>query len=369
MRFSSLCLLLGVGTAFTVAKPADPTSSSAAPAATGSGGVPVPTVVGAAGITAATSKFGAAIEGAGVDAKGNIYAVNYDGLKNNIGIALGQGAQSSYYQDPDNTTWFNGIRVIESDQTEHNDVVAMLAVDVTNHRVLRISGPPGNAAAVTYCQDAAMLQPNDIAVTDLGDVFLSGMNYSASTGDLWICPNGGAHTPRRIAQLNRTNGIEVDPTNKYLYLSESTNGDGGVVLNNVIWRYELTNSASGSGLDVKNGTDNMPVRTLFKDFSEFDNTGSTDIDGMRTDKNGNLYVTRNGLGEVVVFTPQGELKQRITVPFKGVTSLEFGGAQGTDLAIVGSCGADEKGCLHVHRVDCAGRAFSGLQADKKSGSH
>ncbi|KAJ2589031.1 hypothetical protein H4R99_007606, partial [Coemansia sp. RSA 1722] len=91
-------------------------------------------------------------------------------------------------------------------------------------------------------------------------------------------------------------------------------------------------------------------KRVFVDFAQLGNTATTDVDGMRTDTEGNLYITRNGLGQVAVFSPSGELAMYITSPsIKDVANLEFGGEGGKDLYMVGMCSSDEtKGCVDVY---------------------
>ncbi|PIA14857.1 calcium-dependent phosphotriesterase [Coemansia reversa NRRL 1564] len=199
-----------------------------------------------------------------------------------------------------------------------------------------------------------MLQPNDLAFApSSGRIFLSGMNYTSDSeigdGDLWTCDSKGA--AKSLGQFYRTNGIEVSPDEKTLYLSESQN-KGGAVVSNRILAFDL-DASSGA---VEN-------KRVFVDFGKLDKTADTDIDGMRTDKEGNLYVTRNGVGKIAVFTPAGELSAYISSPsIDFVASLEFGGPTGTDLYMVGKCKDDEtKGCVDKFSATITGRAFADLQ--------
>ncbi|KAJ1979697.1 hypothetical protein H4R33_005652 [Dimargaris cristalligena] len=299
------------------------------------------------GFTAADSKFGSQIEGAATDAQGNLYAVNFgtEADKDTLGIAAGTGAQSLFYKDADATTWFNSMRFVKT-----SSGIVTYAGDVVGHRVLKLTGAAGSLTSSVFCQDPTMLQPNDMAAASTGDLFLSGMNYTATTtkgnGDLWWCNAQGQ--AKRLDTLERTNGIEVSPNNQYLYLSEAQNKDGAVI-GNRIWRYEVDPSTG-----VKMGADGTPTKSLFVDFATLDQTQATDIDGMRCDTQGNLFVTRNGLGQVVVFSPERKELSRITAPFKSVKNLEFGGSDGKTLYIVGTCDAVEgttdaqKGCVSAH---------------------
>ncbi|KAJ1826153.1 hypothetical protein LPJ73_009077, partial [Coemansia sp. RSA 2703] len=115
----------------------------------------------------------------------------------------------------------------------------------------------------------------------------------------------------------------VSPDEKTLYLSESIN-KGDAPISNVILAFDL---------DAEAGT--VTNERVFVDFAKLDNSVDIDIDGMRTDTEGNLYVTLNGKGQVAVFTPAGELTSYISSPsIQNVANLEFGGPNGTDLYMV-----------------------------------
>ncbi|KAJ2384440.1 hypothetical protein GGI23_006929 [Coemansia sp. RSA 2559] len=308
-------------------------------------------------LTAQNTNFGELIEGAAVDKDGNFYAVHYNSAKTATGKAYME--QSMFYDDTSNKdTWFNAIRFNINSQGAQEAYLG----DTGNHRVVRVQnlGNKYNSMhAETFCQDSAMLQPNDIAIaSSTGRLFLSGMKYTADSvigdGDLWTCDSKGTAT--KLGEFYRTNGIEVSPDEKTLYLSEAAN-KGGAVVSNVIYAFDL---------DADQGT--ISNKRTFVDFAKLDNTAATDIDGMRTDTAGNLYVTRNGLGKVVKISPSGELLACIeTVSTTSVTNLEFAGPDGKDLYIVGVCTGDAtKGCVDKYSSDVAGNAFSKLKASGNS---
>ncbi|KAJ1980689.1 hypothetical protein H4R34_002367 [Dimargaris verticillata] len=305
-------------------------------------------------VTAADSKFGALIEGAGADSNGHIFSANFgagEKAKNTLGVIVGPKAQTLFYTDANAEAWFNSVRVIKSSAGEASPVT-LLTGDVTGHRVLKVTGVVGEgqqATATEFCSDPEMLQPNDLAVTSKGAVYTSGMNYTATTevgsGDLWWCsPTGEALI---LDRLERTNGIEVSPGNKYLYLSEAKNREGAVTAN-TIWRYEID---PVTGVRMEN---NVPVKQQVIDFAQIDDP-AVDIDGMRCDAKGNLYVTRNGRGEVAVFDPNYKLITVIDTKIKAVKNLEFGGTDGKTLYMVGNCDDDNtKGCASTWQGEAAG---------------
>lgn len=87
---------------------------------------------------------------------------------------------------------------------------------------------------------------------------------------------------------------------------------------------------------------------------------------MKTDINGNLYVTRHTANHVAVFSPQGALLGKIALNFPKPTNLEFGGVHGTTLYIVGQCAQEGKGCVDHIEVNTPGRSWTLLQASSNA---
>ncbi|KAA8641995.1 SMP-30/gluconolactonase/LRE family protein [Aspergillus tanneri] len=288
-----------------------------------------------------TSAFGTTIEGVGVDQIGNVYAVGYQSLANDTTAAASYGilsraaggasttSDSRVFVAPKGPTGaplLAGSRFISAGNT-------ILLTDAVNHRVLAFDTRAKSFGI--YCEDKIMIQPNDLAISVLRDnlIFLSGMNYTADStagisGELWTCDRGKAirFSPWVLAAANihRTNGIEVSPDGLSLYVSSSQNVNGSVISNR-IFRFAL-DPVSGHILDR--------VPTLFYDFAE---SPSIDIDGMRTDVDGNLYVTRNGDAQIAKLSSNGKLLLMINIPNMGLgpRSLELGGPDGTTLYCVG----------------------------------
>ncbi|KAJ2724250.1 hypothetical protein GGI07_002120, partial [Coemansia sp. Benny D115] len=248
--------------------------------------------------------FGNTIEGTGVDSAGNIYAVDF----NDSIVSAGQltGKQALLYKSTNSGSLVSSMRFyISSDGNEEAFVT-----DAMLHQVVRLYDRDATTGAFAsnevFCQDASMLEPNDIAIApSTGRIFLSGMVWNTETvagdGDLWTCDSTGK--AQSLGKFMRTNGIEVSPDEKTLYLSESKNSNDEPI-SNIILAFDL-DAASGQ----------ISNKRIFVDFEALDKTGNIDVDGMRTDTEGNLYVTRNG--------------------------QEFGGASGTDLYMVGKCSSTE----------------------------
>ncbi|KAJ2829715.1 hypothetical protein FBU31_002644, partial [Coemansia sp. 'formosensis'] len=143
----------------------------------------------------------------------------------------------------------------------------------------------------------------------------------------------------------------VSPDEKTLYLSEAINQDGNVV-SNVIHAFDL----DAHGGTIRNGR-------VLVDFAQLDNSASNDVDGMRTDSAGNLYVSRWGAGKIAKISPAGTLLAYVRLAtIDTVTNLEFAGPNGRDLYAVGACKEDPtKGCIDRYSSSAQGRAFCALQ--------
>ncbi|KAJ1951185.1 hypothetical protein FBU59_000314 [Linderina macrospora] len=179
-----------------------------------------------------------------------------------------------------------------------------------------------------FCQDSGMVQPNDITIAPKsGRVSLSGMNCPATTkvsaGDLWACDKASQAT--KLVQFQRTNGIEVSQDEKTLYLSESINKNWNIT-SNIIYAFDLDSKVG----EISN-------KRVFVDFGKLDKTACADIDSMRFDTQGNLYVACNGIGKVAKIFPAGKLLAYTDVAgIVDVTNLEFGGKSDTDLYVGGT---------------------------------
>ncbi|PGH17411.1 hypothetical protein AJ80_04780 [Polytolypa hystricis UAMH7299] len=316
--------------------------------------------------------FGPAIEGASVNEYGSIFAVDYrpqpvedpDYTPNKfsfVSIAEGDPMEKSApavilpEKGPIKTTYLAGSRYIGDGE--------FLLADALNKRVLRVK--PKTGCFSEFCSDPGMLQPNDIAIhpKNKNIIYLSGQNYTETTkagesGDLWMCDGKKAtqFSPEFLgkAGVHRTNGIEVAPDGSMLYLSSAKN-EGGKVIENMIFKIPLD-------------SDGKMVQAAPYPYYTFADDPENDVDGMRADIEGNLYVTRNPAGRVVKIARSSKMPVlTIEMPgVKGPSNLEFGGKDGKELYAVGRCEADEKkGCAAKYLNDIPGRAWSELQKEKK----
>lgn len=232
--------------------------------------------------------FTRGIEGPACDAEGNLYAVSF-GDKATIGRVRPDGTAEAWVTLPEGSTG-NGIRF--------NRDGVMFVADYTGHNVLRVD--PETKKVSVLAHEPRMHQPNDLAIGPDGTLYASDPEWKQGDGGLWkISPVG------EVNQLadgkGTTNGIEVSPDGKTLYVAESRQ------------RRVLAYDLSGEGIS------NERLLITFEDHS---------LDGMRCDTEGNLYITRHGAGLVLKLSPNGTILRSIKVPGSMPSNLCFGGPDG-----------------------------------------
>ena len=237
----------------------------------------------------ATNSFTTGIEGPACDRAGNIFAVNF-AQQQTIGRTTPAG-QSEVFVTLPNDSVGNGIRFDRAGR--------MYVADYVGHNVLRID--PGTRAVEVLSHEPKMNQPNDLAIAPNGTLYASDPNWGAKTGQLWrIDPDGT--TTRLAADMGTTNGVEVSPDGKRLYVNESVQRN--------VWVFDI---------QPDGGVANKRLLRQFPDHG---------FDGMRCDADGNLYITRYGKGTVAVLSPEGEVQREINVLGARPSNLCFGGPDG-----------------------------------------
>lgn len=258
--------------------------------------------------------FPSGIEGPAVAADGTLYAVNFE-EPGTIGQVTPDGKASLFINLPEGSTG-NGIRF--------NSKGEMLIADYTGHNILKVDRVTKEISV--FANNDKMNQPNDIAISDTDILFASDPDWKNSTGQLWRIDTEGTFTLLE-GDMGTTNGIEVSPDNKTLYVNESVQGN--------VWAYDLSQNG-----DIGN------KRLLIK----FDDYG---MDGMRCDIKGNLYITRHGKGTVAKVSPGGQLLEEISLTGKEASNIAFGGEKGTTAYIT----LQDTGNIERFEVGDSGRAF------------
>ena len=268
----------------------------------------------------ATNAFTSGIEGPACDAAGNIFVVNFQ-KQHTIGRTTPAGVSEVFITLPGKSIG-NGIRF---DRTGK-----MYVADYTEHNVLRID--PATRKIEVFAHEPRMNQPNDLAIAPNGTLFASDPNWAEKTGQLWRIDTDGTVT-RLAENMGTTNGIEVSPDGKKLYVNESAQRN--------VWVFDIQSDGS------------LANKTLLKKFPDFG------FDGMRCDVDGNLYITRYGKGTVVVLSPAGNILREIDVLGAKPSNLCFGGPDGRTVYVT----EVEHRRLVQFRVATPGLAWARLRED------
>ena len=257
------------------------------------------------------------MEGPAVNRDGTLYFVNAD-KNGNIGRAgLSTGQFDILVDSLPNGSFGNGIRF--------NRAGEMFVADYINHNVLKVD--PTDGTVSVYANEDGMNQPNDLAISSNGTLFASDPNWVEGTGQLWrIDINGSVHLLE--SGMGTTNGIEVAPGDKLLYVNESVQRN--------VWVYDL----SGDGQ-----LSNKRLLIKFDDFG---------MDGMRCDEKGNLYITRHGKGTIAVVSPGGELMMEIALTGEKPSNIAFGGEIGKTCYIT----LQDRGYIETFEAPYRGRSVT-----------
>lgn len=258
--------------------------------------------------------FTSGIEGPACDASGNLYAVNY-ARQHTIGKVTPEGICSIFLELPNGSVG-NGIRFDRAG--------SMYIADYTNHNVLKVD--MNTRAISVYAHEPTMNQPNDLAITANDVIFCSDPNWSGGEGQIWRVDGPGRVTLLETG-MGTTNGIEVSPDERTLYVNETAQ--------RTIWAYDLAPSGA------------ISAKRLLLQFPDFA------MDGMRCDIDGNLYVTRWGKGTVAKVSPTGDLLLEIPLAGKQCTNLAFGGPDGCTCYVT----VADTGNIECFRTEQPGRCW------------
>lgn len=251
------------------------------------------------------------IEGPAVDSAGNIFAVSF-ARQPTIGRVTPDG-KGEIFVEFKNGSLGNGIRFDRRGM--------MYVADYKLHNVLRID--PRTRKISVFAHEPSMNQPNDLAITKDGAFYASDPNWGAGTGQVWyVSPKGKMR--KVAADMGTTNGIDVSPDGKRLYVNES--------VQRKVWVFDIQPDGG------------LANKRLFAEFPDFG------FDGMRFDVDGNLYITRHGKGVVAKVSPEGTVLREIAVLGSKPSNICFGGPDGRTAYVTEM----EKGRLVQFRVERPG---------------
>lgn len=234
-------------------------------------------------------EFTGGIEGPATDSDGNIYAVNFS-EQGTIGRVTPDGKGEVFVTLPKGSVG-NGIRFDRAG--------TMFIADYPQHNVLKVDMK--TRKVTVHAHEATMNQPNDLTIAPDGTLYASDPNWSKSTGQIWRISTKGVVT-KAASDMGTTNGIEVSPDGKLLYVNESAQRN--------VWVFDIAKDGS------------LLNKRLFREFPDHG------FDGMRCDVKGNLYITRYGKGTVAIVSPTGDILKEVDVLGARPSNLCFGGPDG-----------------------------------------
>lgn len=158
---------------------------------------------------------------------------------------------------------------------------------------------------IRHTYSKGMVAPNGLVFSADGDAFTSrSVGHDAHISR--IPADDPANPQTRWGALRDTNGLAVDPTNKWLYASTTFNADA------TVYRIRLDDPSQievvarlGGVTDPANGLDDMTI-----------------------DRRGNLYIAANGAGRVIRLDPSTGTACVIASGLQNPTAVKFGRGPG-----------------------------------------
>lgn len=261
--------------------------------------------------------FTSGIEGPATGPDGALYVVNF-AREGTIGRVVGGrdgvGVASLFTTLPAGSIG-NGIRFASGGR--------MLVADYKGHRILAVS-KTGQVSTLVELPGAH--QPNDIALAPNGTIYASDPDWKNGSGQIWRIDRNGTASILEDG-MGTTNGIEVSPDGRRLYVGES--------VQRRIWIYDIGDDGALSGKRI---------------FASFADHG---LDGMRCDRDGNLYVTRHGGGTVAIFAPDGSTRHEVRLKGRLPSNVAFGGRDGRTVYVT----VQDRGAIEAFRSAVPGREY------------
>jgi sugar lactone lactonase YvrE len=265
-------------------------------------------------------EYTSGIEGPAVDASGALYVVNFR-KAGTVGVLRPDAARSELFLELPAGSIGNAIRFDAAGR--------MYVADYRGHTVFAVER--GEATPRVHFHSDRFRQPNDLTVAADGTLYASDPDWRRRAGQIWRIVRGSDGNSRGEVmasprEMGTTNGIDLSPDGRTLYAGESGTRE--------IWAY---------GIDGAR----LTAPRLVKRFTDFD------IDGLRTDIDGRLFVARITKGTVAVLSPQGDLIREIPLNGREPTNLAFGGPDGRTVFVTQRQG----GFIEAFRVERPGREY------------
>jgi len=264
-------------------------------------------------------EYTSGIEGPAVDASGNLYVVNFQ-QRGTIGKVAPGASQSQLFTSLPAGSIGNGIRFDRDGR--------MYIADFKKHNVWVIER--GGTTPKVYFHSDRFNQPNDLAIAADGTLYASDPRFAAPAGgQIWRITRGAdgkgqGEVMSSTRRLGVTNGIDLSPDGATLYVSESNSRQ--------VWAYRLDGSKL---LDPR----------LVRGFPDFE------VDGLRTDVDGRIYLARPSASKIAIIAADGSLEREVPLQGKEPTNLTFGGPDGETVFVTQKDG----GFIEAFRADRPGR--------------
>ena len=265
-----------------------------------------------------SGEYTGGIEGPAVDADGTLYVVNFE-RQGTIGKVRAGATRSEPFATLPDGSIGNGIRFDRDGR--------MYVADFKQHNVLVFER--GQTTPIVYFHSDRFHQPNDLAIAADGTLYASDPRFPHD-GQIWRIVRGGDGKGRgevmsvERPHLGATNGLDLSPDGATLYVSESDTRE--------VWAYHLDGAK-------------LTAPRLVKKFEAFE------LDGLRTDVDGRIFVTRPSNGTVAILAPDGTLVREVALRGKEPTNLTFGGPDGKTVFVTQRDGR----FIETFRVDWPGR--------------
>jgi sugar lactone lactonase YvrE len=275
-----------------------------------------------------SGEYTSGIEGPAVDATGTLYVVNFQ-KQGTIGMLPPGASMSELFVELPAGSVSSAIR-FDPDG-------GMYVADYKNHNVFVFER--GQKEPRIYFHSDAFNQPNDLTVAADGTIYASDPDWKGHGGQVWRItrgPDGEGHGEVMLSdrKMGTTNGIDLSPDGKTLYVDESETRE--------IWAYRLDGAR-------------LTAARLVKRFGDFS------LDGLRTDIDGQIFVARIEKGTIAVLSPNGTIRHEISSRGKEPNNLAFGGVDGRTVFVTQHQG----GFIEAFRVERPGREYC-LQAPDAS---
>lgn len=200
----------------------------------------------------------------------------------------------------------------------------MLLADWPMHNILKVDMVTREVSV--FAHDSTFSQPNDIAINSKDQLFASDPNWKEGTGRIWrIDPDGKVNL--LLDSLGTTNGICLSPDEKILYVNESRQRN--------VWAFDVDDAG------------NLSNQRKFAEFPDFG------FDGMKCDRDGNLYITRHGKGTIAILSADGQLIREVRMKGKSTSNITFGGPDGKTCFVT----LQDRKCVEVFTSEIPGIGF------------